>query len=751
MKCLFHKAIPLCFVLPLLFCSAGHASSPKEVKRVLVLYSQEREHPAHELTDQGIGAAFRSNTSFDVQLYTEYLDAGRFAGPDSASVQADYLRRRYTGVKIDAIITVYPLALNFLLARKDALFPGVPVIACEIGRESARALERSPARHFATGLIMGDNAALVLADALRMRPGTGHVALVTGTTPNDEYSANVIREGLKSYEGKLDLIDLSGLTMRQILERVKHLPSDTIVLYAGIVRDGAGQSFVPREALSSIARASSAPVFGLYDSFMGFGIVGGPLFSFERAGMTAAALAVRVMAGESPGAIPFGSDDTYTPIYDWRELKRWGIPEKILLTGSTVMYKQFSLWESYRWYIIAILVFCLVESFLIVGLVLSLRKRRMAQRELLESEARYRAVADYTYDWEYWSAPDGKLLYVSPSCERITGYPPPYFIENPAHLREIVVSEDRPEWDRHDRAARTETTVPEIQFRINTRDGAVRWIDHICRPVTDRDGQFQGIRASNRDVTGRKATESEARQQRNELAHVSRVAAMGELTSSLAHELNQPLAAILNYANAAQRFLSGSEPDLARVREALAGIARDDKRASGVIQKVRDMLKKEEPHLSSLDVNSVIEDVIELIHGDPALKGSVVATELAPGLPAVISDRIQLQQVLINLVLNAVAAMNGVEPQTRKLVVRSENHQKDGVKVSVRDTGTGIDDAEKERLFEPFYTTKSPGLGMGLAISQRIISSFGGEIRAENNSDRGATFSFILPVSTIGR
>lgn len=156
------------------------------------------------------------------------------------------------------------------------------------------------------------------------------------------------------------------------------------------------------------------------------------------------------------------------------------------------------------------------------------------------------------------------------------------------------------------------------------------------------------------------------------------------------------------------------------------------------------MLKKEEPYPSPLDVNSVIEDAIDLIHGDPALKGSAVATKLAQGLPEVIGDRIQLQQVLINLILNAVAAMAGVEPEARKLVVKSEHHHEGGVKISVRDSGTGIAESDKERLFEPFYTTKTAGLGMGLAISQRIINSFGGEIRAENNPDGGATFYFTL-------
>jgi PAS domain S-box-containing protein len=746
-RSLFSRRITSVALALVLLLSAGSlAATPKESKRVLILYSEEKGHPGHDLTDQGIRAAFRSNKLFEVQVYAEYLDLSRFSGPGHAALMADYLHRKYSGTRIDAVIAVYPSAVELLLANKRAPFHGVPIIACAMSRSYADSLEHSPARRFITGHIIGENAVGVLDDALRMRPGTKRVALVAGTAPIDEYTTRLSREALNRYTGRLDLIDLTRLPMGETLARVGSLPPETIVLYGDIAKDGAGQHFVGREALSLIARAANAPVFGPYDSWMGFGIVGGPLSSFEGAGKTAAGLALRVMAGESPGDIPFASQGTYAYVYDWRELKRWGIPEKDLPPGSTVLYKEFSLWESHRWYIIAILTFCLLETFLIIGLVINLRSRWRAERKLADSEARYRTVADYTYDWEYWSGPDGNLLYVSPSCKRITGFAPGYFIEDPARLREIIVPEDKPIWDTHDHDARTKPSAREIQFRIRARDGKVRWVDHACQPVTDQQGQFLGRRASNRDATERRAAESEAQQQRYELAHVTRVAAMGELTSSLAHELNQPLAAILNYAYAAQRFLSGGQPELNRVKEALAGIARADKQASGVIRKVRDLLNKEEPHPVSLDMNSVIQETIELIRGDPALKGSAVAVELAQGLPPVTGDRVQLKQVLLNLMLNAVAAMRGVEPEARKLAVKSENHEDVAVKISVRDSGTGIDEAEQDRLFEPFYTTKPTGLGMGLAISQRIINALGGEIRAENNPDRGATFYFTLPV-----
>jgi PAS domain S-box-containing protein len=745
MNMLSCRVISIFLALLLLLCSAGLASSPKELKSVLILYSEEKGHPAHDLTDQGIRAAFRSNRFFEVKIYTEYLDMSRFSSPGHAALMADYLRRKYSGTRIDTVIAVYPSAVEFLLANGHAPFNGVPIIASVISRSYAERLEQLPARRFITGYIVGENVTGLLDDALRIRPGTKTVALVGGVAPIDEYIAQLSREALKRYSGRLDVIDLTMLPMPETLDRVGSLPKDTIVLYADIAKDGAGQPFVGREALSLIARAANAPVFGPYDSWMGFGIVGGPLSSFEGAGKASADLALRVMAGESPGDIPFASQGAYEHVYDWRELKRWGIPETSLSQGSTLLYKELTLWESHRWYIVGILAFCLVESFLVVVLVLSLRRRRKTLNDLVESETRYRTVANYTYDWEYWSAPDGRLLYVSPSCERITGYTHLQFIENPSLLREIIVPEDRAVWDQHEQEEGADLKLQAVQFRIRARDGKVCWIDHYCQQVMDH-GHFQGIRSSNRDVTERKMAEKEARKHQNELAHVTRVASMGELTSSLAHELNQPLTAILNYSNAAQRFLAGDEPDLSKARDALAGIARDDKRASEVIRKIRDLLKKEEPHYTLVDVNGVIKETLALIRRESILKESFLVVDLFPGRAEVIGDKIQLQQVILNLIMNAIAAMSDVEPGSRKVVIKTEKLEDKDVKASVSDSGTGIDEEHKEHIFEPFFTTRQTGLGMGLAISQRIINALGGSIWAENNSHRGATVCFTVPM-----
>ncbi|MGD8412578.1 MAG: ATP-binding protein, partial [Candidatus Latescibacterota bacterium] len=354
-------------------------------------------------------------------------------------------------------------------------------------------------------------------------------------------------------------------------------------------------------------------------------------------------------------------------------------------------------------------------------------------------------VADHTYDWEYWSAPDGSMNYLSPSCERITGYSVGEFTDDLALIREIIVPEDREIWDEHRHDDPDRRNSNEIQFRIRTKKGKIRWIDHACQPVYDGEGRFLGIRASNRDISKRKESEFEVRQQQDELAHVTRVATLGELSSSIAHEINQPLAAIRNYASAAQRLLSKSEPDLSKAKDALEGILRDDRRAAEVISRVRELLRKEEPRHQPVRLNQVIREILAFIRNDAILEGLTIETKFAPDLPVVPGDRVQLQQVILNLMLNAMDAMNDVKPELRKLVIETGRNGNRDVEVSVRDSGGGIDEDRRGRLFEPFFTTKTKGMGMGLAISQRIIHAHGGAIRGRNEPGGGATFWFTLP------
>jgi signal transduction histidine kinase/ABC-type uncharacterized transport system substrate-binding protein len=248
----------------------------------------------------------------------------------------------------------------------------------------------------------------------------------------------------------------------------------------------------------------------------------------------------------------------------------------------------------------------------------------------------------------------------------------------------------------------------------------------------------------------RKQTELEAQSLRNDLAHAGRVATIGELTASLAHELNQPLTAILSNAQAGQRVLEAAPVDLKEVAEIFKDIVEDDKRAGQVIGRLRGLLKKGKPRMSALDLNEALGEVAQLVSGDAVVRGVSVRLELAHGLPSVLGDRVQLQQVALNLVLNGMDAMRESGPRDRALVLRTVKAGPKTIRVEVRDSGAGINEVDMAKIFQTFYTTKPDGMGIGLAISRSIVDLHGGRLEAQNNPDGGATFSFTLPIGDDG-
>jgi C4-dicarboxylate-specific signal transduction histidine kinase len=254
------------------------------------------------------------------------------------------------------------------------------------------------------------------------------------------------------------------------------------------------------------------------------------------------------------------------------------------------------------------------------------------------------------------------------------------------------------------------------------------------------------------DISERKQAELEAARRRNEMAHLSRVTTLGELSGSLAHELNLPLGAILSNAQAAQRILANGQADLREVREILNDIVSEDKRAAEVIRRLRLWLKKGEVQQHSLSINKVVRDVLKLIRTDLIGHKVTVDTELSPNLPVVTGDPVQLQQVLVNLVVNACDAMADCNVPERRLLIRTgiENGSSTVI-VSVTDRGGSIPDKKMEEIFEPFFTTKEKGMGLGLSVCRTIIDAHRGKLWATNNADRGATFHFTLPVAVLDK
>jgi two-component system, LuxR family, sensor kinase FixL len=289
----------------------------------------------------------------------------------------------------------------------------------------------------------------------------------------------------------------------------------------------------------------------------------------------------------------------------------------------------------------------------------------------------------------------------------------------------------------------------EIEYRLQQADGMPRWIHGRGRCVSPDDGGGPKLFGVSMDVTARKQAEAAAAQKRAELEHVARVATLGELTSTLTHELRQPLAAILANSYAGGRLLDAPEPDLQEVRRALADIHEVTERAGEVIVGLGAMLRRDgAARVTNVDVNSVIRIVERIVHGDANLHNVTVHLDLASGVRPVKGDSVQLQQVILNLMLNAFSAMSATGLDgARRLIVRTSSIDGSNVLVEVQDNGTGINTETLESIFEPFVTTKPEGLGMGLSICRSIIERHDGKITAANNPDRGATFSIVLPVT----
>jgi PAS domain S-box-containing protein len=276
------------------------------------------------------------------------------------------------------------------------------------------------------------------------------------------------------------------------------------------------------------------------------------------------------------------------------------------------------------------------------------------------------------------------------------------------------------------------------------KDGRHVDISLTVSPLLDKSGKIVGASKVARDITSARRAEAELQQTQSELVRVARVTTLGELTAAIAHEVNQPLTGLVNSGNACLRWLNSEPPNLEAAQRSVERMIAAGSRAAEVITRIRALIAKSPPRLDLLSMNETITEVIALIGGEVQRNRISLNTQLSKDVPLVRGDRIQLQQVILNLILNAIEAMNGVDGR-RELAIASANHGLGGILVTVQDSGVGLEDTGLDRLFEPFFTTKAKGMGIGLAVSRTIINAHGGRLWASPNVPRGAKFQFILP------
>ncbi len=388
----------------------------------------------------------------------------------------------------------------------------------------------------------------------------------------------------------------------------------------------------------------------------------------------------------------------------------------------------------------------------------SRRPRKSVEQALRESEGKFRDYAETTSDWFWETGPDHKFTLLT---ENAFGSDPADRIGTLCWDYALDLETEPEKWRLIQETVDSRKPFRDFVYCSVRRNSSPMYVKASGKPVFDASGEFRGYRGTGTDVTAitraqyaeaslrrveAEARESEQRyrQAQLELAHANRVATMGQLTASITHEVNQPITAAVTYASAARRLLSAEPPNFREVDDVLSLIVKEGSRAGEVVGRIRALIKKAPTRKDAVEINDAILEIIAITRAEAANNSVSVRTQLAEGLPRIQGDRVQLQQVLLNLIINAIEAMRDVGEEERELLISSRN-EPDGVSVEVRDSGPGLAPADIDRVFEAFYSTKPSGVGLGLSICWSIIEAHNGRLWASPNVPRGAILGFIIP------
>lgn len=831
-------------------------------RRLLLVSSDSHNSVGLVEIDHALRRALADGLSEEVELEidVEHLDLLDYSGNSARADQllVELLRNKYASRQPEIVFPIGAGALRFVLAHRTALFPKASVLYAHVLPEDVASVPRQP---FLGGVVSDLGNGQELEAILHILPKTKRVILIVGNGPVEQRYLPVFRRELQPLAHRVNLDWWIGVPLPEIERRVAKLPEGTAILYLGVYSDNEKAEYLPTLALERISRASTtAPVFGALSHWVGRGSVGTGRFSLASNGSQLGALALRVMRGESAGAIGPVQARQVPLSFDARLLERWNIPRDRLPERSQIFFEEKSLWREHKGLMVTVISVILAQGLLLAGIISQKLARTKAERAESESRDLYASVAnslderiallaaDGTILWanrawrEFARAHEGRALEPGNSyltCVKdaigrgqadatrtleslhavLSGREPSRRLEFSSPVGDpwryemriaalkrhdggalVTLQDVTDRWQSEERVRLALESLPFATFLLDSA-GTIELVnaeaerlfryeraDLLGRPLTlvvpefnvqNTSGEQAGanepivsgirgdgsevpvhlrartlgmaaktmILVSINDLSERRRLAAEVHRLREETAHFGRVAAVGEMSAAIAHELNQPLAGIMMNCQAAQRLLARESFTIPDVIETFGDIMADARRAGEVIQRLRLMLRKEAPDVRPIDLNETVKLVQRLVANDLSLKRSMLELELTEDLPLVVADRVHLQQVILNLLLNAADAMSEVALDYRRIVVRTRPGIQHTVDLEVRDSGPGIAPEVMPHMFEPFFTTKPSGMGMGLAIVRSIVESHGGRIVCANAASGGAVFTVTLPAA----
>jgi PAS domain S-box-containing protein len=710
---------PICLALWLASSATAQERPPRTVVSVhpgTAVFTDNRER------DAAIRTAFLARADLRVDYFAEYLEVDRFSWKQASLALRDSIRRKYQGRPIDLVIANTTPVFRFVLQERSELFPDAAIVFFGVGRPDPSVRSAGAG---VTGLETDAGYRDTVALALKLHPETERIFVLAEGLQGS--FREMVEPALRDLPHPVELTYIDQLSIDDLLQSIRVVPASSLVLYVQYMQTEPGRLLYQQEVARLVAEVSPVPVYGVTESQVGSGIVGGLVRSPEILGSRLGEIAVEILDGKRAQDIPIAGVPL-VPMFDWRQIERWNISPALLPEGSVFRFREPSAWERYRRYIlIAIAVFAL-QSLTIAALLFQRSRRR-------ETEARNAAILKAIPDRMFLLNRDGVFLDAHAPGSAVESAPVPG-----SHLRDIFPADAAAAIEEGIARSKSGESPDVSEYSVDRPDGT----HHFEARVVPAGGGH--ILAIVRDITARRRAETALHHAEGELRRVSRLALLGEFTASIAHEVRQPLTAILMNARSCLKRLSGEGPDITEVEAGLADIVDASRRAEEVIQRNRELFRNQRVEKAALDINDVVREAVELASTRLRDQHVQFAMALARDLPPVSGDRVELQQVLLNLIANGIEAMEAVDPASRRAQVSTLLEDGGMVRVSVSDSGVGLEGVDRQRLFTLAYTTKPTGTGVGLSISRSIVAAHGGRLWAEPNEGGGAVFHFTVPV-----